>query len=178
MLLPGPTARIVFRAWRPDDLALATAIWGDDRVTAFVGGPFTEHQIRDRLATELSNQEAHRIAYWPLVVDGADAGCCGLKRRADKIYELGFYLRVEQWSRGLAVEAARSVIAFAFDVLAADALFAGHHPENLGSGQILEKLGFRYTHDELYAPTGLHHPGYELRDHFFPRATQSSASSL
>ncbi len=113
--LPAPTARIVFRAWRADDLALATALWGDARVAALVGGPFTEQQGRDRLATELRDQDEHRVAYWPLVVDGVDAGCCGLKPRepARKIYELGFYLRFEHWGRGLAVEAARSVIAFA-----------------------------------------------------------------
>jgi [ribosomal protein S5]-alanine N-acetyltransferase len=33
-------------------------------------------------------------------------------------------------------------------------IFAGHHPENEGSGRLLAKLGFVYTHDELYPPTG------------------------
>ncbi len=55
------------------------------------------------------------------------------------------------------------MIAYAFDRLRAEALLAGHHPENHGSRRTLEKLGFRYTHDENYPPTGLLHPGYELR---------------
>lgn len=58
--------------------------------------------------------------------------------------------------------AAQSVILYAFNVLEATALFAGHHPQNTASARMLEKLGFRYTHDELYAPTGLYHPSYLL----------------
>lgn len=34
--------------------------------------------------------------------------------------------------------------------------------KNEGSGYLLGKLGFRYTHDEFYTPTGLNHPSYML----------------
>ena len=39
-------------------------------------------------------------------------------------------------------------------------------------GVTLRKLGFRYTHDELYPPTGLRHPSYLLA----PAGTQTPAS--
>ena len=55
----------------------------------------------------------------------------------------------------------RAVIAHAF-ATGAKALFAGHHPDNASSRSVLEKLGFRYTHHELYPPTGLQHPCYRL----------------
>lgn len=94
----------------------------------------------------------------------AHLGCCGLRpyRLEDGIYELGFHLRPEHWGQGYATEAARAVIDHAFDTLHARALFAGHHPGNVASRRLLEKLGFRYTHDEFYAPTGLEHPSYLL----------------
>jgi RimJ/RimL family protein N-acetyltransferase len=41
-------------------------------------------------------------------------------------------------------------------------VFAGHNPANTASRGLLARLGFRYTHDELYAPTGLRHPSYLL----------------
>ncbi|HUV51221.1 MAG TPA: GNAT family protein, partial [Anaerolineae bacterium] len=41
-------------------------------------------------------------------------------------------------------------------------LFAGHNPKNEASRHLLEKLGFRYSHDEYYAPTGLNHPSYMM----------------
>jgi ribosomal-protein-alanine N-acetyltransferase len=164
-VLPAATPRLRFRAWSEDDLPLATALWGDPRVGALVGGPFDQPQVRARLTSELANQATHGVAYWPIaLVDGTDVGCCGLRPRepARRIYELGFYLCVEHWGQGYAVEAGRSVIAFAFDALDAPSLFAGHHPDNHASRRALDKLGFRYTHDELYPPTGRKHPSYEL----------------
>ena len=63
---------------------------------------------------------------------------------------------------GLAVEAARAVIEYALTTLGAAGLFAGHHPANEASRRVLIKLGFHYTHDEFYPPTGLNHPSYRL----------------
>ena len=75
---------------------------------------------------------------------------------------MGFYLRPPYWRMGLAEEAGRGVIEFAFSTLKANALFAGHHPHNAASGRVLGKLGFRFSHEELYPPTGLMHRGYVL----------------
>lgn len=158
---PTPTARLAFRCWRDADLPLAQALFGDRRVTALVGGPFDDAQIRARLDFEIANQREHGFSYWPVSADDIFVGCCGLKPRAPQIHELGFYFLPEHQGRGYASEAARGVIAFAFHHLLADALFAGHHPDNTASQRTLEKLGFRYTGDELYPPTGLMHPGYQ-----------------
>ena len=54
-------------------------------------------------------------------------------------------------------------MAYAFVSLKVAGLFAGHNPENLGSRNLLTKLGFNYTHDEFYKPTGLEHPSYLLK---------------
>lgn len=162
--VPRATARLVFRTWRADDLPLARALFGDPRVTELTGGPLDDDQLRARLELELEHQRTHGLQYWPIFLHGgAHVGCCGLRPRAPRVHELGFYLLPAAWGQGLAVEAARSVIAHAFDVLRAEALFAGHHPDNEGSRRTLEKLGFRYTHDERYPPTGRDHPSYELR---------------
>lgn len=163
MLFPAPTERLVFRCWRDDDLALAMALWGDARVSALVGGPFSEVAVGDRLALEIETQRIHGFQYWPIATRAGDAvGCCGLKPRSTEMHELGFYLRPDAWGNGYAVEAGRAVIAHAFASPIA-ALFAGHHPDNAASRRTLAKLGFRYVFDELYPPTGLQHPCYELR---------------
>jgi RimJ/RimL family protein N-acetyltransferase len=155
-----------FREWCAEDLPLARALWGDTRVTARIGGPFSEDQIAARLSREIALHEAHGIQYWPIFLSegGAHVGCCGLRPRdaAARIFELGFHLRPEHWGKGLSTEAARSAIRFAFEVLDASALFAGHHPENADSRRVLERLGFKWTHDEHYAPTGRMHPSYVL----------------
>ena len=167
------TERLGFRPWSESDLGLALELWGDPAVTRLIGGPFSPEQIRDRLAREMATQKTHGVQYWPifLLVSDAHLGCCGLRpyRLEDGIYEIGIHLRAACWGQGYALEAARAVIAFAFENLGARALFAGHHPANGASRRLLATLGFPYTHDELYPPTGLNHPSYLLTAEAFTR---------
>ena len=158
--------RLGFGTWTKDDEALAAAIWGDPEVTKLTGGPFEPWQVRERLASEISNFLRYRIQYWPLfrLDTGEHVGCCGLQPRdvAAGVLELGFQLRQEAWGQGYASEAAQAVIAWA-TTKGTSALIAGHHPQNLASRRVLQRLGFTYTHDEHYPPTGLMEPCYLLR---------------
>ena len=158
------SARLGFRRWRPDDRELAAALWGDPEVTRFIGGPASPAAAGARLAAEIATEATVGFQYWPLfqLSDGAHVGCCGLRPYHLRIHELGVHIRPAFWRRGLAVEACRAVIDHAFGPIGAVALFAGHNPDNHASRALLEKLGFRYSHDELYPPTGLLHPSYVL----------------
>jgi len=161
------TDRLGFSHWSPDDFALAQALWGDAQVTSLIGGPFTIEQVEQRLNSEIASMNAHHVQYWPIFLLETDqhAGCAGLRpyRLDQQVYELGFQFRLEHWGRGLAQEAGRAVIAYAFEKLGVEALFAGHHPANSASRRVLTKLGFQFTHEEFYPPTGLQHPSYLLR---------------
>jgi [ribosomal protein S5]-alanine N-acetyltransferase len=160
------TGRLGFSEWSCHDLPLACALWGDPRVTALMGGPFSDEQVLSRLAWEIESASANGFQYWPIfqLPDGEHVGCAGLRpyRPDEGVLELGFHLRPAFWGQGLAAEAGRAVIDFAFCSLDAQALFAGHHPENAASRRVLLKLGFRYSHDEYYEATGLLHPSYLL----------------
>ena len=141
-------------------------LWGDSEVTALIGGPFTEAMVRARLANEIAQMQECGLQYWPIfLLDGDQfVGCAGLRphRATDRIHELGVHLRRANWGQGLATEAARAVINYAFNTLGAKALFAGHNRANHSSRQLLSKLGFVHTHEEFYKPTGLLHPSYIL----------------
>jgi ribosomal-protein-alanine N-acetyltransferase len=91
-------------------------------------------------------------------------GCAGLRHDggSEDVFELEVHLRPSYWGQGIALEAARAVVAYAFEHMAAKSLFAGHHPENLGSAKLLRNLGFSLTHEEFYPPTGRNHPSYLL----------------
>ena len=160
------TDRLGFRCWSKGDLALANALWGDAHVTALIGGPFSPEQIEERLKKEIAYMISSRVQYWPifLLKTGEHVGCAGLHpyRPEAQFYELGVHLRPPFWGRGLAQEASRALIKFAFKTLGAKALFAGHHPQNAASRRVLERLGFKFTRDEFYPPTGLKHPFYHL----------------
>jgi RimJ/RimL family protein N-acetyltransferase len=146
---------------------VASDLWGDPEVTRLIGGPFSSEQVRERLVHEIATFREHGMQYWPifLLATGEHVGCCGLRpyNIDERVYELGFHIRKMHWRQGYAQEAARAVIAHAFGVLGATALFAGHNPANASSRDLLLKLGFQYTHDEYYAPTRLNHPSYLLR---------------
>lgn len=160
------SARLGFRCWTERDLPLAQYLWGDARVSALIGGPFSEAQVEQRLRSEITSHSHHGVQYWPTFLqnDAVFVGCAGLRpyRLEDRVYELGFHLRPEYWGRGLANEAAQAVIRYGFESIGAKALFAGHHPQNTASRRVLEKLGFHKTHEEFYPPTGLNHPSYLL----------------
>jgi len=158
--------RLGFRCWTAEDLPLALLLWGDIEVTRFFGGPFSEDEIRTRFKRERARRMVHGFQYWviELLADGDFVGCCGLRpyRPVEEVHELGFHLRPKHWGRGLAMEAARAAIEFAFETIGAKGLSAGHHPGNENSKKVLAKLGFRYTHDEHFAALGIDIPYYLL----------------
>ncbi len=124
------------------------------------------NQVRERLIKEIATAKEHGVQYWPVFLHETDehVGCCGLRPYdlSKSIYEIGFHIRSAHWRRGYAAEAVVAIIKYAFDKLKAKALFAGHNPKNKASWILLQKLGFHYTHDEYYPPTGLKHPSYLL----------------
>jgi [ribosomal protein S5]-alanine N-acetyltransferase len=164
---PPPTARLEFRRWTADDLELAARIWCDPDVMHFIGGPYSHEEVVARIDRELANEASHGIQYWPIFTrsTGELVGACGLKpyQSEHERLEIGFQLRPEFWGAGYASEAARAVIAYAFEELQVEALFAGRHPENIGSATLLTKLGFEQIGTHYFARTALDHPWYELR---------------
>ncbi len=160
------SVRLGFSQWAREDIELAFSLWGDAEITRFVGGPFSREQVSRRIEKEISTMHSHRAQYWPifLLSSGEFVGAAGLRpyKLEEHVFALGFYLRREFWRKGLAEEAARAVIEYSFDSLGASRLFAGHHPRNDASRALLTKLGFKFSHEELYPPTGVQHPGYFL----------------
>ncbi|MFM2482760.1 GNAT family N-acetyltransferase [Celerinatantimonas sp. YJH-8] len=160
--------RLGFGIWQQEDLAIAMQLWGDFKVTRLFDnrGPLTQTQVNHRLQQEITTQQQYGYQYWPLFARTSQQliGCAGLRPYDQQrhILEIGFHICAQYWRQGYASEAATTVIDYAFETLQVTALFAGHHPENTGSRQLLTSLGFTYTHDEFYAPTGLQHPSYLL----------------
>lgn len=167
------TDRIGFSEWKKDDIKLAELLWGDPDVTRFIcaSGKFSANDITTRLEKEINNYAEYHVQYWPIfeIVSNELIGCCGLRPYNEGKYEIGFHLRPKFWGQGYAMEAAKAVIDYAFSVLKAEGLFAGHNPNNIASSKVLRKLGFSYIGDEFYEPTGLYHPSYELKQSAFKK---------
>lgn len=162
------TSRIGFGVWKKEDIELAKSLWGNPDVSHFIcaKGVFSEQEIENRLKLEIENYEKYKIQYFPIfdLETSNLIGCCGLRPcEEENVFEIGFHLKKEYWHQGLAFEAAKQIIQYAFNDLKVKELRAGHHPENKGSKKLLLKLGFEYIEDCFYPPTGLKHPSYAMK---------------
>jgi RimJ/RimL family protein N-acetyltransferase len=159
--------RLGFRCWRDADLQLAVDLWGDPAVTRYIAAHgYALQDVQTRLQSEINAERTYRMQYWPifLLATGEHIGCCGLRPQENQpeVPELGVQLVPRHWHQGYAFEAASRVIEHAFTLGGVRAVFAGHNPENAASRRLLSRLGFVYTGDQFYAPTGLQHPSYIL----------------
>jgi len=74
------------------------------------------------------------------------ASCDGVS--PDEV-ELGWMLLRAAWGRGYGTEAARAVRDEAFERLGLASVIAVHHPANVASGRIMEKLGMTFERDVI-----------------------------
>jgi len=76
-------------------------------------------------------------------------GFCGIQPHA--VFggtEIGWWLAPDQWGRGLATEAARSVVRFAWDEARLPRLIAVVHRENAASAAVARKLGMELERED------------------------------
>lgn len=167
-VVPQPTNRIEFRIWTSDDINNAIALWGDEKVTNLIGGPFTRERIQQRFEVELDELSKSGLQYWAMYhrQTGEFIGCCGIHSVYTAIpgdIELGYHLCAKFWGQGIASEAATAVLNHAFNTLKFTKIFSGHHPNNKASQAIiLNKMKMTPNGDVFYPPTGLRHPVYYI----------------
>ncbi len=74
--------------------------------------------------------------------------------RKDDECELGYWLGVPYWGRGIVPEAAREILRHAFEDLKLARVWCGYYDGNTKSRRVQEKLGFTYqwTNDDTPVP--------------------------
>ena len=147
--LPTLEGERVRLRWLSDaDVPALFAIFGDPTVTRYWSTP----ALRDEAAAaELLGQIHDNVRtgkgfQWGIVLRGHDTviGTCTLYNPDfnNQRTELGFALARAQWGKGLATEAIRVVLAYAFDVLGFRRIEADVDPRNDASLRVLEGVGF------------------------------------
>lgn len=90
------------------------------------------------------------VARWAIIKkDGMEMiGWCGLKyikeplNGINNFYDLGYRLKRKHWGNGFASEACIASLKYAKEVLDLKKVYATVHPENVGSLNVLKKMGF------------------------------------
>ena len=86
--------------------------------------------------------------------DGRYVGNASVRPRPEKQsdWEIGYYLKADEWGKGFATEIAESLVTYSFETLGLGEVYATVDVENLASRRVLEKAGlsfFRKEYDDL-----------------------------
>lgn len=176
------TTRLILRDWRDADLEPYADIMVEPQVGAWLGGPFTREQARERVAlfrASLADSGLGRLAV-ERKSDGGLIGHCGLApTRADLAMpqglEMGWALAPAAWGEGYATEAARAVVddGFARHDVAEILAFTG--TANLRSQGVMRRLGMLRTAERDFDHPLLA-PDHPLRRHIVYVARRFNAS--
>ncbi len=147
MLLRRPTA-----ADRDDMLRFDS----DPLVMATLGGVRGEAVTDAYLREMLAHWDAHALGYWILQdgESGAFAGRAGLRLMVvagQPEIELGYGFMSDYWGRGIATEAAAAIVRVGFESVGTRDLVCFTATTNDRSQRVMEKAGFRYEKDFVYA---------------------------
>jgi RimJ/RimL family protein N-acetyltransferase len=142
------TPRLRLRAFQPGDLAPLAAIHADPQVMRYVGDgrAQTREQTWRSMATHLGHWRLRGFGNWAVVerATGRLIGRAGLwQPEGWPGLEVGWALARPCWGRGLATEAARASLDWAFSELGADHVISLIAPANERSRRVAERLGER-----------------------------------
>ncbi len=168
------TARLHLRPWRLDDLEVCVAMNMDREVGRYLfphGSPLEAEQ-RELCRHKITSGWPQRGAVWAVEWAGADEmlGWCGLFPLEETgLIEIGYRYLTTAWGKGVATEAAARVLGHGFGVLAFDPIVAVTHPDNLGSQQVLTKIGLRPGGLQFHYGLDLSFFALERADYFASR---------
>jgi RimJ/RimL family protein N-acetyltransferase len=146
--------RVVLRDFTMDDVdAMYTYISDPDVSCQLSWAPLTLDETTEWMREAIAEARTSPRTSYQLAVTlrdtGEVVGRVGLKQDAyipsirRRTHELGYLLAPTCWGRGLATEAARLALDFAFNELELHRVFAVVNEQNPASIRVLEKLGFR-----------------------------------
>ncbi|RON57903.1 GNAT family N-acetyltransferase [Pseudomonas frederiksbergensis] len=145
------TARLILRPPQAEDLPRLFAIYGDPATHQFnPAGPLTElHQAETLLDGWLRHWQDHGYGQWAIARREAPEHVIGFGGIALYNYldvqrlNLGYRFDTAAWGQGFATELGNAALAFAFDALKAEQVFALVRPSHQASIGVLEKIGMQ-----------------------------------
>jgi ribosomal-protein-alanine N-acetyltransferase len=151
------TERLTIRLLTEPDISLLAAIWADDQVTRFMGGPRVFEEVCASLRRDLESPPL-RFDLWPVVErnSGVVVGHCGLlPKNVDgrEEVELVYVIAAAFWRRGYATEAASAIRDYGFRTLRVPRLVSLIDPAHVASAQVALKLGMKFERDTV-RPSG------------------------
>jgi RimJ/RimL family protein N-acetyltransferase len=143
------TARLTLRPLDERDIPEHYAVFSDPEVARYWSRePWTDiAQARESIQASMAAlADGSEVRFGiELLSTGRLIGNVGLHHffEQNRRCEIGYALASKHWGQGYATEALRAAIRYGFDALNLNRIEADIDPRNIGSGRVLEKLGFR-----------------------------------
>lgn len=151
------TNRLQLMPWRHADFAAFRPIATDPEVMRYIsdGAPWSDEKIREFVRRQMRHESTRRFCLWRIArkPDGKMLGFCDLQPvmlEGHPEVEIGWWLAKNCWGRGLASEAARLAMRFAFARANLHRVSAIARAENLASVRIMKKLGMRFERESTH----------------------------
>jgi len=169
------TERLLLRRWREEDREPFYGLNSDPRVMEFMPGCLTRAES-DAFVQRI-NEHFHKHGFGlyaaELRENQAFLGYVGLavptfEANFTPCVEIGWRLSAPHWGRGLATEAARAVVNYAFGELGLDEIVSFTVPENIQSRRVMKKIGMAHDTSEDFDHPNLPE-GHPLRRHVLYR---------
>lgn len=152
-LTPIETERLILRPFTLDDIEPSYLMNLDKAVSKYTGdgGVVNKAEIKRRITEDvLGDYAKHGYGRFAVELKGENPfiGFAGLKFLPDLgEVDLGYRFLSEYWGQGLATEAGKACLDFGFEKLSLEKIVAYVLPENIGSINVLDKLGFSFKHE-------------------------------
>lgn len=155
------TKRLILRPWASDDAEELYRYAKDPKVGPIAGWPphTSVENSREIIRDVLSSPETYAVV---LKETGLPVGSIGLLFEeaanapvSEGEAEIGYWIGVPYWGRGLIPEAVREIQRYAFEELKLHGLWCGYYDGNHNSQRVQEKCGFEYHHSNNDVPCEL-----------------------
>lgn len=148
------TERLILRKLRVEDAEDLFRIYSNPETIKFMGkGSSSVDETRDSIQKHIENYyDTYGFGLWATVLKEQNRliGRCGLlfqEIEGKKEPELAYLLDVNYWGKGLATEAARSIIKLGVEEYKFNRIIAVINSQNTASIRVAEKLGMNYERE-------------------------------
>ena len=139
---------ITLRDFRREDVDAAHAVVGDDKVTRWLSFDTRSRAETSTMiegAVERAQVEPRTEFYLAVTLPDDDLiGFARLALNGVRAGKLGYAIRADQWGKGYATDAARTLISYGFKQLSLHRISAAIGPDNDPSIALVRHLGFQY----------------------------------
>jgi RimJ/RimL family protein N-acetyltransferase len=140
------TERLILREMTADDVDDLALILSDPETMRYYPQPLDRRGVEEWIERNLERYERYGYGKWAVILKSERklVGDCGLVvQEVDGVEELevGYLFNQNYWGRGLATEAARGCMEYAFDQLGRRRIISMIRPENLPSRRVAERNG-------------------------------------